>query len=98
VCDLTRLEILYSAVNAADYAQQREARSAFPDPRIDTQTIAAAESARQELAVRGGHRVNLPDLLIGASAQRHGADVLHVDRHFDLLAEVFGVRAIRLRG
>jgi predicted nucleic acid-binding protein len=31
------------------------------------------------------HRIALPDLVIGA-AQQHGADVLHVDRRFDLLA------------
>ena len=42
------------------------------------------------------HRVSLPDLLIGACARQHGADVLHVERHFDLLATIFGFRSIRL--
>jgi predicted nucleic acid-binding protein len=39
---------------------------------------------------------HVPDLLIGACALQHGADVLHVDRHFDALADIFAFRSIRL--
>jgi predicted nucleic acid-binding protein len=58
--------------------------------------MAAAESAQHELAIRGQHRVSLPDLIIGACAQQHSADVLQVDRHFDVLADIFGFRSPRL--
>jgi hypothetical protein len=95
MCAITRLEILYSARSAQDLATLREDLDAYRDLRIDHATLAAAESAQRELARRGGHRVALPDLLIGACAQQHGADVLHVDRHFDLLADTFGFRSIR---
>jgi len=27
---------------------------------------------------------------------QHSADILHVDRHFDVLADVFGFRSLRL--
>jgi hypothetical protein len=51
-----------------------------------------------KLGTRGQHRVSLPDLIIGACAQQHGAEVVHVDRHFDVLADVFGFPSLRLRG
>jgi predicted nucleic acid-binding protein len=96
LCAITRLEILFSATSAANYGEQHAALGLFRDLRIDAQTIAAAENAQHELAEKGRHRVALPDLIIGACAQQHGADVLHVDRHFDLLADVYGFRSIRL--
>jgi len=96
LCAITRLEILYSTVSPADYAAQHEALSLFRDLRIDTQTIAAAESGQRELAIRSQHRISLPDLILGACAQQHGADILHVDRHFDALAAVFSFRSVRL--
>ena len=95
-CAITRLEILYSARSAEDFETLSGDLDAYRDLRIDAATLAAAESAQRELAGRGQHRVALPDLLIGACAQQHGADVLHVDRHFDLLAPIFGFRSIRL--
>jgi len=58
--------------------------------------VASAERAQQELSTRGRHRVSLPDLLIAACAQQHGADILHVDRHFDVLADVLAFRYVRL--
>lgn len=96
LCAITRLEILFSATSAASYAEQQAALSVFRDLRIDGQTMAAAESGQQELAANGQHRVSLPDLIIGACAQQHGADVLHMDRHFDVLADIFGFESVRL--
>jgi predicted nucleic acid-binding protein len=96
LCAITRLEILYSTISPADYAAQHEALTLFRDLRIDAQTIAAAESGQRELATRSQHRISLPDLILGACAQQHSADILHVDRHFDTLAAVFDFRALRL--
>jgi predicted nucleic acid-binding protein len=96
LCAITRLEILYSARSPADFATLEQDLGAYRELRIDHATMAAAESAQRDLAARGRHRVALPDLIIGACAQQYGADVVHVDRHFDLLAEVFGFRSIRL--
>lgn len=97
MCAITRMEILYSARSADDYATLQSDLTAYRDLRIDYATMSAAESAQRELARSGQHRVSLPDLVIGACAQQHGADVLHVDRHFDVLAETFGFRSLRLR-
>lgn len=96
LCAITRLEILFSATSTADYIEQQAALALFRDLRLDAQTIAAAEGAQLELATRGQHRIGLPDLIIGACAQQHNADILHVDRHFDVLADVFGFQSLRL--
>ncbi len=95
-CAITRMEILYSARSEADYAERAEDLDAFRDLRMDAATFVAAESAQRDLARTGELRVAISDLLIGACAQQHGADVLHRDKHFDLLAGIFGFRSIRV--
>jgi predicted nucleic acid-binding protein len=62
---------------------------------MDAETFATALAAQRELAASGRHRVPIPDLLIAACAQQHGADVVHVDRHFDALAEVLTFTPLR---
>lgn len=96
MCAITRMEILHSARSAEDFTTLQHDLDAYRDLRIDHATLSGAEAAQRELATSGQHRVALPDLIIGACAQQHGADILHVDRHFDLLAETFGLRSIRL--
>jgi predicted nucleic acid-binding protein len=61
---------------------------------MDAETLAIAATAQRELADQGRHRVPLPDLLIGGCAQQHAADVLHVDRHYELLASVLALRPV----
>lgn len=49
------------------------------------------------LADRGQHRApSLPDLLIAAAAELAGLTVLHLDKDFDLIAEVTGQPMERL--
>jgi predicted nucleic acid-binding protein len=96
LCAVTRLELLYSARSAADYAALENDLSSFRDLRMDVETFAIAAGAQRELAARGRHRVPIPDLLIAACAQQHGAAVVHVDRHYDGLAGVLAFDAVRL--
>jgi predicted nucleic acid-binding protein len=43
------------------------------------------------LSRRGLHRsVPIPDLVLGAVAERHGLTLLHYDQDFDSIAEVTG--------
>jgi predicted nucleic acid-binding protein len=95
LCAITRLEILYSARSAADYVQLEHDLREFRDLRMDAETFAIARGAQRELAARGRHRMALPDLLVAACAQQHSADVLHVDRHYDTLADVLAFAAVR---
>ena len=48
------------------------------------------------LARRGWHRVPIPDVIIAATAEHHRATVIHVDKDFDLIAEVTDQPMLRL--
>jgi predicted nucleic acid-binding protein len=96
LCAVTRLETLFSARSPADFDALQDELAKFRDLRMDAETFAAAQTGQQELARAGRHRVPIPDLLIAACAQQHGAAVLHVDRHFETLREVFAFTAVRL--
>jgi predicted nucleic acid-binding protein len=91
-CAITKLEILFSTRSAAEFEAWSEALSALHDIPITRTVCAAALSAMGTLASRsaGFHRIPLPDYLIAAAAEDAGIGVLHYDRHFDRLEEVFG--------
>jgi predicted nucleic acid-binding protein len=95
LCAVTRLELLFSARSPADYRQLETDIAEFRDLRMNAETFDVALGAQRDLAARGHHRVAMPDLLIAACAQQHGADVLHVDRHFEALAEALSFTAVR---
>jgi|tagenome__1003787_1003787.scaffolds.fasta_scaffold20308530_2 predicted nucleic acid-binding protein len=96
LCAVTRLELLYSARSAADYVRLEGDLASFRDLRMDVETFTAAAGAQRELAAAGRHRVPIPDLLIAACAQQHGAAVAHVDRHYDVLAEALAFEPVRI--
>lgn len=96
LCAVTRLEILFSARTRADFFTLEDDLLAFRDLRMDAETFAAAAAAQRELTATGRHRLPIPDLLIAACAQQHRVAVLHVDRHFDVLASVLGFTAVDL--
>lgn len=96
VCSVTRLEVLFSARSPVEYAAREEDLTEFRDLRMDVHTFAIAEGAQRELARSGQQRVPMPDVLIAACAQQHGAGVLHVDRHYDTLAGVLAFEPVRL--
>jgi predicted nucleic acid-binding protein len=96
LCAVVRLEMLYSARSASEYERIEDDLAVFRELRTDAETIATAVSAHRELGQRGRHRVPIPDLLIAACAAQHQAAVLHVDRHYDALAEVLAFEPVRL--
>ena len=89
-CHLVALEVLYSARNSADYAQLRQDIGSLPWLPVNEAVMDRALEVQGLLALRGQHRLPLPDLMIAATAERHGATVLHYDRDFDLIAAVTG--------
>jgi predicted nucleic acid-binding protein len=95
LCAVTRLELLYSARSRANYEALQDDLAQFRDLRMDAETFAVALGAQRELANVGHHRVAIPDLLVAACAQQHGAAVVHVDRHYDALARVLAFDAVR---
>jgi predicted nucleic acid-binding protein len=96
LCAITRLEMLYSARSAAEYEQIEVELGAFHDLRMNAETIEVAVAAHRELGQKGRHRIPIPDLLIATCAQQHQAAVLHVDRHYDVLAEVLAFEPVLL--
>jgi predicted nucleic acid-binding protein len=97
LCPVTRLELLYSARDQASYERLEDDLARFRDLRMDAETFAIATGAQRDLATSGNHRIPIPDLLIASCAQQHGADVLHVDRHYETLARVLTFRPIDVR-
>jgi predicted nucleic acid-binding protein len=96
LCPVIRLEMLHNARSADDYGRIEDELESFHDLRMDIETFRIALTAHRELGARGRHRIPIPDLLIAACAQQHQAGVLHVDRHYDTLAEVLDFEPVRL--
>ncbi len=89
----TILEIGYSARSANDWTDRVQAPPvtlmpvAHLTPRIESRAV----EVQGMLARRGHHRApSVPDLLIAATAEIASLTVLHVDRDFELIAEVTG--------
>ncbi len=62
-------------------------------PRIEDRAL----ELQSVLAARGQHRApSVPDLLVAATAELAELTVLHVDKDFELIAEVTGQRVERL--
>jgi hypothetical protein len=99
IATVTRLEIGYSARSSADLRQGLRGAPLSRMP-VEYATPAIEDRALEVLlllADRGRHRApSIPDLLIAATAELAGLIVLHVDKDFDLIADVTGQRVERL--
>ncbi len=96
---LTRLEVGSSARSADDF------RVSVHEPPVASMPIEYLTPAMEDragtvqalLADRGQHRApSIPDLLIAAIAEISQLTVLHVDKDFELIAEVTGQPIERL--
>ncbi len=100
IATVTRLEVGCSARTAV------QARAAFRTPPISampveylTPTIEdRALEVQLSLAGKGKHRApSIPDLIIAATAELAGLSVLHLDKDFELIADLTGQPVERLR-
>jgi predicted nucleic acid-binding protein len=90
-CDQVRLELLYSARNAAEFQQLRADLGRLADARIDKAQWTRALDVYELLAATGGahqRRVKHPDLLIAAAAETAGWPLVHYDGDFDVIASL----------
>lgn len=99
ISTLTRLEVGYSARTAESHRTLlRDAPIAsmpveYLTPRIEDRAV----EVQSALAERGQHRApSIPDLLIAATAELAELTVLHLDKDFDLIAELTGQPVERL--
>lgn len=99
VTTVTLLELGFSARNADDWHRGilGAPLSSLPIENLTPRMEARAVELQGLLAARGYHRAaKIPDLLVAATAEIAGLTVLHVDKDFDLIAEITGQPVERL--
>jgi predicted nucleic acid-binding protein len=99
VSTVTLLEIGYSARNSETWSEEMALppiSNVVPEyltPRAEERAV----DVQGMLAERGHHRApGVADLLIAATAETAGLTVLHMDKDFELIAEVTGQELARL--
>lgn len=90
-CAMIDLEVLYSTRNAREHSRTRKRRAlAYRYVELTEAMFQRAIDVQGLLALRGQHRVPLPDLIVAAVAEQAGMVLLHYDRDFDRIASVTG--------
>lgn len=100
VTTVTRLEVGFAARSGADLrsAHQRAPLAAMPVEYLTPAVEDRAVEVQILLAGRGLHRApSVPDLLLAAAAELGGLTVLHLDKDYELIAEITGQPTERLR-
>ncbi|MGW1172652.1 PIN domain-containing protein [Kitasatospora sp. NPDC002543] len=91
ICGAVELEIMHSALSKADALQIREGLSGFDWLPTPDEVWDRAIEVQALLTSSGNWRaLSVPDLVIAATAERHGATVLHYDGDYDMVAAVTG--------
>jgi predicted nucleic acid-binding protein len=100
ITTVTRLEVGFSARSGPDLRAglRQPPLSAMPVEYLTPLIEDRALEIQAVLADRGQHRApSIPDLIIAATAELAGLTVLHLDKDFDLIADVTGQPVERLR-
>jgi predicted nucleic acid-binding protein len=99
ITTVTRLEVGYSARSGPDL------RAGLAQPPLSSMPVEYLTPGIEDrsvevltlLADRGLHRApSVPDLIIAATAELAGLTVLHLDKDFDVIAEITGQPVQRL--
>ncbi len=93
ISTLTRLEVGYSARTAQELSRALGSPpvAAMPIEYLTPAIEDRAVEVQRLLAEQGHHRApSIPDLLIAATAELTGRTVLHLDKDFELVAELTG--------
>lgn len=100
ITTVTRLEVGYSARSAA------ELRTGLREPPVAAMPVEYLTPAIEDRAVevlmllgdRGKHRApSIPDLIIAAAAELADLTVLHMDKDFEIIADITGQAVERLK-
>ncbi|MFD3541146.1 PIN domain nuclease [Streptomyces sp. NPDC058662] len=91
VCGAVECEVMYSARSKADAERVRTGLGAFAWLATPDEVWDRALEVQKHLIEAGNWKaVSGVDLIIAATAERHGATVLHYDGDYDMIAEVTG--------
>jgi predicted nucleic acid-binding protein len=100
ITTVTRLEVGYSARSGSD------ARSIFASSPLSAMPVEYLTPAIEDRAIdiqlllagQGQHRApSIPDVIIAATAELAGLTVLHLDKDFNIIADITGQPTERLR-
>ena len=100
ITTITLLEVGFSARSGLDLreAARRPPLASMPVEYLTPTVEQRAVEVQMLLADLGHHRApSIPDLLIAATAERGGFTVLHLDKDFELIAEITGQPVERLQ-
>lgn len=100
ISTITRLEIGFSARSGSDlrHAAARPPLSKMPLEYVTPAIEKRALEVQALLADQGQHRApSVPDIVVAAAAECAGLTVLHVDKDYELIAELTGQLVERLR-
>jgi predicted nucleic acid-binding protein len=91
-CPTVDLEVLFSARSSSEYVEIGDLRrEGFVELPLGAAIGERALEVQAMLARTGRHRgVGVIDLITAATAEAHGATLLHYDSDFDLVAAVTG--------
>ncbi|MGW7679536.1 PIN domain-containing protein [Kribbella sp. NPDC054772] len=99
IATVTLLEVGFSARSADEHRSflQQPPIAAMPVENATPSIERRAVVVQSQLAASGQHRApSVPDLLIAATAEQTGLIVLHVDKDFELIANLTGQPTERL--
>jgi len=99
ISTVTRLEVGYSARSGPDLRAglRQPPLSAMPVEYLTPAVEDRAVEVLTLLADRGQHRApSIPDLIIAAAAELAGLTVLHLDKDFEVIADITGQSIERL--
>lgn len=99
VTTVTRLEVGYSARSGPDLraGMRQPPLAAMPVEYLTPVIEGRAVEVLTLLADRGQHRApSIPDLIVAAAAELAGLTVLHLDKDFEIIADITGQPLERL--
>jgi hypothetical protein len=101
ICEPVRIEVMRGARNGSEAMTIATELDTMVSLETDARAWALARRTIVQLAhLPGGrHRgPSLTDVLVAATAERHGVAVLHDDADFELIAQVTGQPVVRIGG
>jgi predicted nucleic acid-binding protein len=91
VCGAVEIEVIHSARTAKEAQRIRWLLRGFDWLAMPDEIWDRAIDVQIQAVHKGNHRaLSMADLLIAATAERHGATVLHYDGDFDMIAAITG--------
>ncbi|MGW4845616.1 PIN domain-containing protein [Nocardia brasiliensis] len=91
ICGAVEYEVLYSVRKSTELESVRDMLRGFDWLTTPDEVWDRVDDIQLDLIRAGTHRaISLPDLVIAATAERHGYTVLHYDGDYDLIAAITG--------